>query len=78
MELVEGRDDRPANRAATRPEACRAPSWRRSWPRSMRSRSNDCPFLRSGDVIGRFEAELDSVGDPRPAIEYGLWWLREY
>jgi aminoglycoside phosphotransferase (APT) family kinase protein len=36
------------------------------------------PFLRSGDVIGRFEAELDSVGDPRPAIEYGLWWLREH
>jgi aminoglycoside phosphotransferase (APT) family kinase protein len=36
------------------------------------------PFLRSGDVIGRFEDELDSVGDPRPAIEYGLWWLREH
>ena len=36
------------------------------------------PFLRSGDVIARFEAELDSVGDPRPAIEYGLWWLREH
>jgi aminoglycoside phosphotransferase (APT) family kinase protein len=36
------------------------------------------PFLHSGDVIGRFEGELDSVGDPRPAIEYGLWWLREH
>jgi aminoglycoside phosphotransferase (APT) family kinase protein len=36
------------------------------------------PFLRSGDVIERFEDELDSVGDPRPAIEYGLWWLREH
>jgi aminoglycoside phosphotransferase (APT) family kinase protein len=36
------------------------------------------PFLRSGDVIARFEGELDSVGDPRPAIEYGLWWLREH
>jgi aminoglycoside phosphotransferase (APT) family kinase protein len=35
------------------------------------------PFLRSGDVLERFYAELDSVGDPRPAIEYGLWWLRE-
>ncbi len=36
------------------------------------------PFLRSGDVIERFEDELDSVGEPRPAIEYGLWWLREH
>jgi aminoglycoside phosphotransferase (APT) family kinase protein len=36
------------------------------------------PFLRSGDVIERFEDELDSVGDPRAAIEYGLWWLREH
>jgi aminoglycoside phosphotransferase (APT) family kinase protein len=36
------------------------------------------PFLRSGDVIERFEDELDSVGAPRPAIEYGLWWLREH
>jgi aminoglycoside phosphotransferase (APT) family kinase protein len=36
------------------------------------------PFLRSGDVIRRFEDELDSVDDPRPPIEYGLWWLREH
>jgi aminoglycoside phosphotransferase (APT) family kinase protein len=36
------------------------------------------PFLRSGDVIQRFEHELDSVGDPHPALEYGLWWLREH
>jgi aminoglycoside phosphotransferase (APT) family kinase protein len=36
------------------------------------------PFLRSGDVIERFEHELDSVGDPHPALEYGLWWLREH
>jgi aminoglycoside phosphotransferase (APT) family kinase protein len=34
------------------------------------------PFLRSGDVLERFEHELDSVGEPHPAIEYGLWWLR--
>ena len=34
------------------------------------------PFLRAGDILERFEAELDSVGDPHPAIEYGLWWLR--
>jgi aminoglycoside phosphotransferase (APT) family kinase protein len=36
------------------------------------------PFLRGGDILGRFEHELDSVGDPHPAIEYGLWWLREH
>jgi aminoglycoside phosphotransferase (APT) family kinase protein len=36
------------------------------------------PFLRSGDILERFYGELDSVGDPHPAIEYGLWWLREH
>jgi aminoglycoside phosphotransferase (APT) family kinase protein len=34
-------------------------------------------FLPSGDVIGRFYDELDSVGEPHPAIEYGLLWVRE-
>jgi aminoglycoside phosphotransferase (APT) family kinase protein len=36
------------------------------------------PFLQAGDVLQRFERELDSVGEPHPAIEYGLWWLREH
>ena len=36
------------------------------------------PFLHGGDVLSRFEGELDSVGEPHPAIEYGLWWLREH
>jgi aminoglycoside phosphotransferase (APT) family kinase protein len=36
------------------------------------------PFLHGGDVLGRFEHELDLVGEPHPAIEYGLWWLREH
>jgi aminoglycoside phosphotransferase (APT) family kinase protein len=40
--------------------------------------SNRLPFLRSGDVLARFEHELDLVGEPHPAIEYGLWWLREH
>ena len=35
------------------------------------------PFLRSGDILDRFEHELDSVGEPHPALEYGLWWLRQ-
>ena len=35
------------------------------------------PFLRASDVLARFERELDSVGEPHPAIEYGLLWLRE-
>jgi aminoglycoside phosphotransferase (APT) family kinase protein len=36
------------------------------------------PFLRSADVVERFGQELDSVGEPHPALEYGLWWLREH
>ncbi len=36
------------------------------------------PFLGTGDILARFERELDSVGEPHPAIEYGLWWLREH
>jgi aminoglycoside phosphotransferase (APT) family kinase protein len=35
------------------------------------------PFLAAGDVIERLEHELDSIGEPHPAVEYGLWWLRE-
>jgi aminoglycoside phosphotransferase (APT) family kinase protein len=34
-------------------------------------------FLPRGDVIARFYNELDSVGEPHPAIEYGLAWVRE-
>jgi aminoglycoside phosphotransferase (APT) family kinase protein len=34
------------------------------------------PFLEDGDVLARFLEELDSVGEPHPAIEYGLAWLR--
>jgi aminoglycoside phosphotransferase (APT) family kinase protein len=34
-------------------------------------------FLPRGDVIDRFYAELDSVDEPHPAIEYGLAWVRE-
>ena len=34
-------------------------------------------FLPRGDVVSRFYDELDSVGEPHPAIEYGLLWVRE-
>jgi aminoglycoside phosphotransferase (APT) family kinase protein len=34
-------------------------------------------FLSRGDVIERMYSELDSVGEPHPAIEYGLAWVRE-
>jgi aminoglycoside phosphotransferase (APT) family kinase protein len=34
-------------------------------------------FLPRGDAVGRFYDELDSVGEPHPAIEYGLRWVRE-
>jgi len=36
------------------------------------------PFLQQRDVLERFEDELDSVGEPHPAIELGLHWLREH
>jgi aminoglycoside phosphotransferase (APT) family kinase protein len=36
------------------------------------------PFLGDRDVLEQFEHELDSVGEPHPAIELGLLWLREY
>jgi aminoglycoside phosphotransferase (APT) family kinase protein len=34
-------------------------------------------FLPGGGAIERFYDELDSVGEPHPAIEYGLAWVRE-
>src|SRR5437763_3002207 len=34
------------------------------------------PFLRETRLEGMVE-ELDEVGEPHPAIELGLWWLRE-
>ena len=35
------------------------------------------PFLEQGDSIARFYDELDSVGEPHPAIEYGLHWVNQ-
>jgi aminoglycoside phosphotransferase (APT) family kinase protein len=34
------------------------------------------PFLEEAS-IDRLVEELDEVGEPHPAIELGLWWLRE-
>jgi aminoglycoside phosphotransferase (APT) family kinase protein len=34
------------------------------------------PFLPAPDLFGRLEQELDAVGEPHPAIEYGLAWCR--
>jgi aminoglycoside phosphotransferase (APT) family kinase protein len=34
-------------------------------------------FLEQNDPIERFYAELDSVGEPHPAIELGLHWVKE-
>ena len=33
-------------------------------------------FLPNPDLLGRLEEELDAVGEPHPAIEYGLAWCR--
>jgi aminoglycoside phosphotransferase (APT) family kinase protein len=35
------------------------------------------PFLGSAQ-LERMVDELDEVGEPHPAIELGLWWLREH
>ena len=35
------------------------------------------PFLETGDQVERFYAELDTVGEPHPAIELGLHWVKE-
>jgi aminoglycoside phosphotransferase (APT) family kinase protein len=35
------------------------------------------PFLEQGDAIARFYDELDSVGEPHPAVELGLHWVKE-
>ena len=35
------------------------------------------PFLETGDQVERFYDELDSVGEPHPAIELGLHWVKE-
>jgi aminoglycoside phosphotransferase (APT) family kinase protein len=35
------------------------------------------PFLETGDQIARFYEELDSVGEPHPAIELGLHWVKD-
>jgi aminoglycoside phosphotransferase (APT) family kinase protein len=35
------------------------------------------PFLEPGDQVARFYEELDSVGEPHPAIELGLHWVKD-
>jgi aminoglycoside phosphotransferase (APT) family kinase protein len=36
------------------------------------------PFLGRADPLENMRSELDSVGEPHPAIELGLRWLREH
>lgn len=35
------------------------------------------PFLPETDVVAGMWAELDEIGEPHPAVEYGLQWFRE-
>jgi len=35
------------------------------------------PFLERYDLLDRLEHELDQIGEPHPAVEYGLRWLRD-
>jgi aminoglycoside phosphotransferase (APT) family kinase protein len=39
--------------------------------------AEELPFLTEAS-IDRLVDELDEVGEPHPAIELGLWWLREH
>jgi aminoglycoside phosphotransferase (APT) family kinase protein len=36
------------------------------------------PFLVAADPLETIQNELDTVDEPHPAIEYGLWWLRQH
>jgi aminoglycoside phosphotransferase (APT) family kinase protein len=36
------------------------------------------PFLGRRDPLDTFREELESIEEPHPAIEYGIWWLREH
>ena len=71
---VEGRRSAGGSRA-TRYRALR-PSSRTSCQIHL-TPPDRLPFLGSKNIPA-VEGELDSVGDPHPAIEYGLWWLREH
>src|ERR1022692_1091207 len=46
------------------------------WARIRAGREGGRPF-RGEARVERVVVELDEVGEPHPAIELGLWWLRE-
>jgi aminoglycoside phosphotransferase (APT) family kinase protein len=35
------------------------------------------PFLEERDPLESVRAELDTIDEPHPAIEFGLWWLEQ-
>jgi aminoglycoside phosphotransferase (APT) family kinase protein len=80
MEFVEG--ETIGRRIVSRPELERA---RRALPEQLAgelAKVHAIPlervsFLGAHDVLEQFEAELDSVGEPHPAIELGLRWLHD-
>jgi aminoglycoside phosphotransferase (APT) family kinase protein len=81
MELVEG--ETIGRRIVTRPELEAA---RAELPEQLAEElakvhaipREHVPFLGERDVLERFESELDSVGEPHPAIELGLRWLDDH
>jgi aminoglycoside phosphotransferase (APT) family kinase protein len=81
MELAEG--ETIGRRIVTRPELEEA---RRRLPHQLAEElakvhaipRDRLPFLGERDVLERFEDELDSVGEPHPAIELGLRWLHDH
>jgi aminoglycoside phosphotransferase (APT) family kinase protein len=81
MERVEG--ETIGRRIVTRPELAGA---REALPLQLAEEiakvhaipREDLPFLQERDVLEQFERELDSVGEPHPAIELGLRWLHDH
>jgi aminoglycoside phosphotransferase (APT) family kinase protein len=81
MELVDG--ETIGRRIVSRPQLEAA---RRALPEQLATElakvhaipPERVPFLRGDEVLARFEGELDSVGEPHPAIELGLRWLRDH
>jgi aminoglycoside phosphotransferase (APT) family kinase protein len=80
MERVRG--ETIGRRIVQKPELERA---RQALPREMAEQLahihaipvDRVPFLVDDDPLERFTAELDDVGEPHPAIELGLLWVRE-
>ena len=75
MDARRRRDDRPTHREE--PAAWpRDPDGRAAGADSSRFPPSGCPSCPRPTSSARLRQELDTVGEPHPAIEYGLAWCR--